>query len=504
MRHWHMYIVSKFQFFSRVVLFLLMGHFTQAYAQVDTLRVSLKDVIALAQSDAPNVLLAKTLLTNRYWRYQSLLADLSPQIRLDAFLPNFNRSIQPITLPDGRDAFVNRSLMNNSLELSLRQDIALTGGTVSIGTGLRRIDIFSENGSNAISYLSNPLFLNINQPLFGFNSWKWNKQIEPLRFEEAQKKYSEDMEQVALDAASLFFQLLIAQLNLEAARKDKVNADTLYAISEGRFGVGRIAEPELLQIELSARNADAAMAQAMLDRQTQTERLRNFLGIERQIHFILIPPSDIPIFTPTPDKALESARAHRSKVLELRRRRIEAQRDVAEAKGNNGLRIGLDASVGLSQTGSSLSDVYNNTLDQEVIGLNLGVPIADWGKARARRSIAESNQQYETVSIRQEEIAFEREVLIKAQQFSLLRDQVALAARSLEVAQKRQDMTRNRYYIGKIGITELNIAVSEQDAARRAYAGALQNYWLAYYELRFLTLYDFERNEPLLREAEKF
>jgi outer membrane protein TolC len=191
-------------------------------------------------------------------------------------------------------------------------------------------------------------------------------------------------------------------------------------------------------------------------------------------------------------------------VLELRRRQIEAQRAIAEARGNNGLRIGLNASLGFTQTGSNLSDVYSNTLDQEVVGLSLGVPIADWGKTRARRSIAESNQQLETVNIRQEEITFEREVLIKAQQFSLLRDQVALAARSLEVAQKRQEMTRNRYYIGKIGITELNIAVSEQDAARRAYAGALQNYWLAYYELRLLTLYDFEREEPLLRDAEKF
>jgi hypothetical protein len=45
--------------------------------------------------------------------------------------------------------------------------------------------------------------------------------------------------------------------------------------------------------------------------------------------------------------------------------------------------------------------------------------------------------------------------------------------------------------IGKIDITNLNIALNEKDTAKRSYLEALKSFWTAYYDLRRLTLYDF-------------
>ncbi len=234
-----------------VVAILLMTH-SMGVAQVDTLFLDLKGTINLAQSDAPDVLIAKTAFKNDYWRYQSFLADYRPQIVLDATLPNINRAIDPIDLPDGTVNFLERAFMNNSIEVSLQQGITATGGRIFAGTGIERIDIFPNDFTEKqISYLSNPFFLGVFQPLFGFNNLKWDKKIRPMVFDEATKAYSEDMEAVAYQAANLFFDVLFAQLNLSAAKRDKINADTLYAISKGRFEVGRIAETELLQIELN-------------------------------------------------------------------------------------------------------------------------------------------------------------------------------------------------------------------------------------------------------------
>jgi hypothetical protein len=44
----------------------------------------------------------------------------------------------------------------------------------------------------------------------------------------------------------------------------------------------------------------------------------------------------------------------------------------------------------------------------------------------------------------------------------------------------------------------LNIALAEKDQAKRAYILALRAGWIAYYRLRALTLYDFERQRPLI------
>ncbi|MCB0547834.1 MAG: TolC family protein [Phaeodactylibacter sp.] len=475
--------------------------FSHSGAQVDTIRISLKEAVELAQRDAPDVQIANTAFSNNYWRYQAFLANYRPQINFGSTLPNLNRSIEAITQPDGSDVFINRSLMRNSVNISLEQDIALTGGSIFATTSLQRIDLFATgNNPGSVSYLSTPFAIGFQQPLFAFNALKWDKQIQPLAYEEAQRGYSEDMENAAYQAAQLFFDVLVSQLNLEAARRDKIDADTLLGISRGRFEVGRIAETELLQIELNAMNADASVAENQLNLQTSAERLRNFLGIQRAVYFELEPPEILPAFDINAEQALQYARAHRSETITFQRQLMEAERDVAEARGNSGLEVNLNGYFGLSQTATQIGDAYVQPLDQEQVRLGLNVPIADWGKARAQMEIARSNQELAQLQVAQERVSFEREILIKVQQFSLQRNQVQLALRAYEVAQKRLEITRKRYRIGKILVTDLNIAISEEANARRAYISALRAFWLAYYDLRRLALYDFENQQSLKRE----
>jgi outer membrane protein TolC len=127
------------------------------------------------------------------------------------------------------------------------------------------------------------------------------------------------------------------------------------------------------------------------------------------------------------------------------------------------------------------------------------MPIADWGKNKSRREIAISNLELTKVTTEQERVNFERDVLIRVQQFDLVRNQVKLAHRAYEASIKREEITRKRYLIAKIGITELNIAITEKEAARRGYVSTLRDFWLAYYQLRSLTLYDFATDKSLVK-----
>ncbi len=473
----------------------------QARAQ-DTLILSLEQTIQMAQGQAPEVQIAKTSLSNNFWQFQSFLADYRPQVDLGATLPDVNRSIEAVTQPNGEDIFVERALMRNDLGLTLSQQVGFSGGRIFAQTGLQRIDILPVEGTEGkISYLSTPISIGIQQPIFQFNALRWAKRIEPLRFEVAQRFYSEDLEEVAFTSAQIFFQVLIAQFNLQAATRDRAEADSLYTISQGRFEVGRIAETDLLQFELQAMNADADLQQSMLDLQTSTERLRDFLGIQEAVQFRMIVPSDIPVFDIDPQQALQYARANRSEPLDFALRRMSARRDMAEAKGNSGLNMDIFASFGLSQTGNQLSDAYTEPLDQERLIVGLDIPIADWGKTRAQREIAQSNLDLTRRRVAQDSIAFEREVLVKTQQLDLVRDQVNLALRTYEVAQKRRDISRLRYLVGKIAVTDLNLAIREEINARRNYINALRNFWLAYFDLRRLTLYDYQQGRSLVRPA---
>ena len=469
----------------------------------DTVLLNLGEVVQLAQSDAPDVLLSKTRLSNNFWRYQSFLSNYRPQVDF-SLNSDFNRSVEGITQPDGGINFASRSLMSNFSGFTLRQDVAATGGQIFTRTGLQRLDIFATDvNPAATSYLFSPFTIEFSQPLFTFNDLKWQQRVQPLRYEESRLGYSEDMEDIAFEAASLFFNVLSAQLNSEAAFREKANADTLYNLSIGRFEVGRIAETELLQLELSAMRADANLAQALLDLQTANEALRNFLGITRPVLFRLIPPEDLPELAIDPELALTSARENRSKAVEFQRRLIEAQLNVARAQGDAGPNVNLRGTFGLQQTTGELNMLFNDLIDQERIVLGLSMPIADWGKRRSQLEIARSQQDLERMNVQQERVNFEQEILLKVRQFDLVRNQVRLAARTWDVARKRHDITRQRYLIGKIGITELNIALNEQESARRTWVAALRSFWLAYYELRRLTLYDFENNRPLIRTVDE-
>ncbi len=487
---------------------LLLLIFTPAFnaaalAQPDTLRMGLQEVVRMAQAGAPDVQIAKTAVENGFWRYQSFLADYRPQINFGATLPNLNRSIQTITLPDGSDAFIDRALMSNLANLSLEQDVALTGGSIFAQTGLERIDIFeTDTNPGSTSYLSTPFAIGFQQPLFQYNALKWAKRIQPLVYEEAQREFSEDMENVAYSAALLFFDVLVAQLNLEAARRDKRDADTLLVISRGRYEVGRIAETELLQIELSAMNADAALAASQLDLQTSTEALRNFLGLQNAVYFEPATPDEIPVFDIDADQALDLARRNRSESVAFERQLQEAEQEVARAKGTTGPSADINGYFALSQTANRFDDAYVDPLDQERLNIRLNVPIADWGKAKSRIEIARSNQELTQLQVQQNRVDFEQEILIKVQQFSLLRNQVDLALRAYDVARRQLEITRQRYRIGKIAIADLNISISQEASARAAYVSALRDFWLAYYDLRRLTLYDFENQQSLKRSRE--
>ena len=491
------------QYLFVILLLTLSGNI--AFAQAQTLKMSLTEIIALAQSESPSVQIAETRLTNNYWQYQSFLADYKPQIDLTGTLPNLERGIREYLLPDGRDVFLSLSSITSGLNVRLIQDVSLTGGTIFATTGLQHKYNFKTDINPALtSYFSTPISIGFFQPLFGYNDLKWGKKIQPLRYSESRREYSEDLEQVAQRTAQYFFDVLLAQGNAQAAQLEKINADTLYGISKGRFGVGRIAETELLQVELQVMNADSRLARATVDLQSAMEQLRNYLGIKDAVTFDLLPPTDIPDFNVDVERALEYARKNRSETIQFERTLIEADRDVAEAKANNGMNISVNGSFGLSQTGNTLGEVYSNPLDQERLSINLTVPIADWGKAQSRLEIRKSNRELTKRIVEQDRITFEREVILRVQQFQLLRNQVQLALKAYEVAQKRNDMTRKRYLIGKISITDLNLAIKEQEESRVSYVNALQAFWLAYYELRLLTLYDFENDVPLVKMKEGY
>lgn len=473
----------------------LFTFLNSANSQAQVKMLTLNDVIEIAKQQSPDALTSQHRFRSSYWQFRNYKAGLMPMLALDGTLPSLSKSIEKVTTPEG-DFFYSRNLANYSAGLSLTKNIGLTGGQVFLNSDLQRIDIFSD--STVTSYLSSPLNIGIRQPLFNYNQFKWAKKIEPMRYNEAERRYIEDLEQININASNLFFSLLDAQIRLKIQQLNLANNDTLYQIARGRFNIGTIAENELLQIELSLLNARSAVESASLDVQMKTFGLKSFLRLPEDMAIQLISP-DAP-YAPVidPQLAVNEARENRSDALAFERRMIVAESEVNRAKTENRFNANLFAVYGLTQSSNDLSAVYRNPQEQQRLVLGIQLPILDWGLTRGKIKLAESDRDLEQTAVQQEMIDFDQEIFLKVMQFNMQRNQLAIAAKSDTVAVKRYEVTKQRYLIGKIGIIDLNLAQTEKDNAQQGYIAALSSYWRSFYELRKLTLFDFVASRRIL------
>jgi outer membrane protein TolC len=253
-----------------------------------------------------------------------------------------------------------------------------------------------------------------------------------------------------------------------------------------------------LQLELSLLNARQNLEQAALDVEGSTLRLKVYLGLTDDNPITLVPPSEIPQFDVDEKFALEQAHQNRQRMIGFQRELLEADQNMARAKGETGVSASLFASFGLTQQALDLTEVYHDPSEQQRLRIGFNIPVMDWGRSDARLGTAKANQELVKANVEQQRINFDQDIYLNVKRFKVLRNQMIVAKRTDEIAEKRYTLTKERYLDGQIGILELNVATEERDKATRSYVSALRNFWLAYYNLRQITLYDFELNQPII------
>jgi outer membrane protein TolC len=457
-------------------------------------QITLKEAITIAQKNSPDY---KTLLNQNeasYWRFINYKASFLPQLRLDATLPQYSNAVNRITNDNGQDIFVRSNQSRIDGSLSLNQNIALTGGTISLSTQVERVNVFGDNTSTGFAVV--PFSFNYRQNSLFYNQYKWNKKIEPLLYEEAKRDFIENMEQISFNTSIRYFDLLKAQVQTLIAKSNLSNQDTLFQISKGRFKMGKIAENDLLQIELSVLNSKNDVTTNEINFKRTSQNLSRYLSLDTESILLNI-PEELSTFTVTIEKALEEAKENRKAVIEFRRKRLEAEQDVAEVKGSNRLQLSLNANFGISQQGAVFNDLFQNYNQQQNVTLSLGIPILDWGVSKSKRKLVEANKDLVNTNIEQDEQEFEQEIYLHVLNWQNQRNFLETAKKAQEIAVRRYEITKKRFVLGKITITDLNLALQEKDKSVLQYLNSLEKFWIDYYTLRRLTLYDFIKNKKI-------
>jgi len=465
-------------------------------AQFNSRLLSLEDAIEIAKQQSPDAFNSKQEFRISFWEFRHFRALYLPALRLDANIPNFTRQYTSYLGKNGQRTYVFEQYISAKANLALEQKIGVTGGTISLNSELTAEKNLPLTDTN--QFVSIPVYIKFDQPLFQFNPYRWDRKIEPLKYDLAKRKFLEDVENIAIYTTNYFFNLLQAQLDQKIALTNLSNYDTLYHIAKGRYQLGKIAENDLLQLELSYLRAQANVETASLDLESALFQFKSYLRIKDTVDIELIPPIDIRFFKIDPVLAIQESNRNTSTALDFKKRLLEAARDVNKAKRDDRFDANISAEIGLTKNGPYLNDVYTNPDDLERFSLQLTIPILDWGVSRGEIKKAQSQEEIVKNSVEQEIIDYQRNIYLKAVQFNMQQNQILIAAKSDTVARKSYEVTKGRYLIGKpVTILELNNAQIETDASRKSYFSTLQTFWSSYYEIRKLTLFDFRNNVPL-------
>ena len=453
-------------------------------------KLTLDEAIHAAHNQSIAAMVAKYTYLSSYWSYRSYRASRLPSLNLSGELMSFDRSLRLLQNSEtGGMRYIENYNLQNTIGLSIRQNIALTGGTVQLYSSLNRLDQFAP--SDAKSYYSQPLTLSYTQPLFAYNSFKWDKKIAPREYELAKRTYIESMEEITATVVDYYFQLLLARTNHSIALKNYDNTRTIYAIAEKRLALGSIKQDELLQLQLRMLNDSLSINDTSLALRDQQMRLNSYLRYRENVDLVPVLDERIPIVEIDYDTVLSKALENSSFEVGNRLRLLRADADIARARAERGASATLDARFGLSQTGDRFRSAYIDPLDQEVVGLRFSIPIFDWGMGKGRVRMAKARAEMVRSQIEQDEIDYRQSIHTLLQQFHNQRNQCAVARRAREVADSRYEIAMENFRRGTLSVTEMNTAQSEKDRASQTYVSALAAYWNYYYSLRRKTLFDF-------------
>jgi len=480
-----------------LLLIMLGGGLGKAYS---LRQLSLPEAIGLAATQSVDAAVALNELKTAYWEFRTYRADLLPEVNFSGSLPAYNRSFTSYQLDDGSYTYVRNNSLGLQGELSVDQNIWLTGGKISLNTSLQYLKQLGTGGDKY--FMSVPVGLTFTQPVFNVNNLKWQRRIEPVRYREAKAAYIESTEEVTMKTITYFFELLLAKENLNIANQNLQNADRLYEIAGAKRKMGQISENEVLQLKLAALKAKAALTESQSSLNAKMFQLRAFLGLSEQESIEPAVPDSNPSLNISYPAVLEKAHENNSFAQNIRRRQLEADYSVATAKGS--LRsIDLFASVGYTGLDKTLSSAYRNLVDNQVVQVGVKIPILDWGKRRGKVKVAESNREVVSSKIKQEQLNFNQDIFLLVEQFNNQATQLNIAAQADEIAQQRYKTSIETFMIGKINTLDLNDAQVSKDDARQKHINELYLYWYYYYQIRSLALYDFSKNTSLDAEFDK-
>jgi outer membrane protein TolC len=476
---------------------LIVSYTGYVHSQEKYIELSLQQTVELASDSSLAAFRAKNSYMASYWEFRTFRANRLPSLSLYMTPIRYNRNYTSrYDYEQNIDVYRRQQSLYSYGNLAIQQNFDPAGGTFFIDSELGYIRNFGEQTYS--QFTSVPIRVGYRQDLIGYNPFKWEKRIAPIKYEKAQKEFIYQLEQTAETASAYFFDLAMAQAEYELAKENVANSDTLYRIGEEKFKIASIGRADLLTLKLDRVNAQNSLQNAEIDLKRAMFALAAYLNLDKNTTIKLNLPDYPKEMFITVDDALMYAKENNPQYLESEQQILQSEQALEKTKIEAFFNAGLSASIGFNQVAESFRKAYQNPLQQDIVSLTLSIPLVDWGVRKGKHNMAKNNLNITKLTTQENEIRLEEDVIMTVGDFTVQQQLIHSAEEAMELAKLAYDQTKERFIIGKADINSLTLSTTRRQEAQRNYISALKNYWQSYIKIRKLTLYDFEKKMPII------
>lgn len=479
---------------SLLIVVMLCGIFTLSAQK--TITMDLERTIQLANDSSLSAFRSKNMYMSSYWEFRTHKAERLPSLSLHMTPLRYNRDFtRRYDSQEDIDVYRRQQSLYTYGSLAIQQNLDITGGTFFVDSELGYLHNFGDMMRSQFN--SVPIRVGYRQDLIGYNRFKWEKKIEPLKFEKAQKELIVNMEETAEIASSYFFDLAMAQVEYELAVENRESTERLYKIGEEKHKIASIGQSDLLTLKLDRVNSQNTLQNAEIRLNRSMSALATYLNLDKNSKIEVVMPDYPEELMISADEALMYARQNNPRYLESQQQILESEQRLDKTKKESMFNASVNASVGFNQVAESFRSVYLNPLQQDIVSISISIPLVDWGVRKGRYNMAKNNLNITNLTAQQDEIRLEEDVINTIGDFSVQQGMIDSADEAVELALLAYKQTQERFIIGKADISSLTLSTNRRQEAQKNYIAALRNYWQSYYKIRRLTLFDFVRDKPI-------
>ena len=489
-------IHKKLKLYLKLVWFVifLAGISLFSYAQIT---LTIEQALDIAEENNPQMKNTKLNLERTQYLLDAQRASLKPQFSMNVNPLNYSQTRSFDTRYS--EWYTNKNLSSNGT-FQAELPLIWTDGTLSLTNrfGWQDSESVNQNGINMNTAFTNNLALRYNQPIFTYNRQKMDFQRLEYDYENSGISYALQRLRTEQSITRQFYQVYLAQNSLEISMEEFENAKNNYAIISAQVEADLAAREELFQAEVNLASAESSVESNDVSLKNAKDELKQTLGIQLNEEInVLADIVVIPILFDE-EKAIQSGLSSR---MELRQREINmelADLTMITTKALDEFRGNISLALGITGDNRQLANIYDNPTQSPSVSITFSIPIFDWGQRKARIQAQRTSQTIAQLDYDNQRVDIELGIRQSLRSLANLSTQISIAEKNVRNAQLTYELNEIRYREGDLTGLQMSQYQTQLSNARISYVRAQINYKNELLNLKILTLYDFENNQPII------